>query len=333
MAAASTAAPGRRKLYQIVEHVLRSRIDEGALPAGSVLRESAVAAAFAVSRVPVGMALARLRGRRLIARLPGGGFVVGRRSQEAVPLSAEALRLAIPADIHRELRLRNWRERIYPEVEREVAACLLFGRFQLRSRALAEHYGVSRTVAQELMTRLERVGIIRQEANARWYAGPLTPERITQLFEMRWLLEPTALQQAAPSLSPPELAAMRGRVVAARRRVARSDARQLHRLEIDLHRGVVLACANPELRETLYRCQLPLIASHLVFGAHQDLPQIPPMLEAHLAVFDRLIEGRIDAAARALEAHLRESEAGSAERLKNLPPLSSAAIPPYLTPV
>jgi DNA-binding GntR family transcriptional regulator len=325
--------PGPRRLYEIVEAVLRSRIDEGALPAGSVLRESAVAEAFAVSRVPVGMALARLHRRRLVARLPGGGFVIGRRAQEAVALSAEALGRAIPDDIRRELRLRNWRERIYPEVERDVAACLLFGRFQIRSQALAEHYGVSRTVAQELMTRLERVGIIHQEANARWYAGPLTTERITQLFEMRWLLEPAALRQAAPSLSRPELGAMRGRVLAARRRVSRSDARQLHRLEIDLHRSVVLACANPELRETLYRCQLPLIASHMVFGAYQDLPEIPPMLDAHLAVFDRLIDDRPDAAARALEAHLRESEASSAERLKNLPPLSAAAIPAYLTPV
>jgi DNA-binding GntR family transcriptional regulator len=96
---------------------------------------------------------------------------------------------------------------------------------------------------------------------------------------------------------------------------------------------VVLSCANPELRETLYRCQLPLIASHLVFGAYQDLPEIPPMLDAHLAVFNRLSEGRVDAAARALEAHLRESEAGSAERLRNLPPIAGAAIPPYLTPL
>ena len=32
----------------------------------------------------------------------------------------------------------------------------------------------SRTVANEVMTRLERVGIIRRELNARWYAGPLT---------------------------------------------------------------------------------------------------------------------------------------------------------------
>ncbi|MBX6321473.1 MAG: GntR family transcriptional regulator [Rhodospirillaceae bacterium] len=328
----AAAPPGRRTLYEIVEQALEAQIEGGALPPGAVLRESAVAEAFAVSRIPAAMALARLHRRGLLARQPGGGFVIGRRADGERALPAQALRRHIPDGVRRELRLRNWRERIYPEVERDVAACLLFGRFQIRSGALAAHYGVSRTVAHELMTRLERVGILRQEANGRWYAGPLTAERISHLFEMRWLLEPAALKQAAPSLSRRELVVMRDRILAARRRVGRSDPRQLHRLEIDLHHRVVLACANGELRETLYRCQLPLITSHLVFGAYQDLPEIPPMLEAHRRVFDHLIAGRTDAAARALEAHLRESEAGSAERLRNLPPLATAAIPPYLTP-
>src|SRR5690606_36776098 len=166
------------------------------LSPGGLLRPAVLASAFATSRVPAEMALHRLAARGLVAREEGHGWrVVGGRGSstgrlvDTAPLaSTEAERAA--------LRQRNWRDRIYAEIEEQVSGCLLLGRFQISSQALAAQYGFSRTVAQECITLLERVGIVRQESNGRWSAGPLDKRRIEELFELRRILEPIALGQS-----------------------------------------------------------------------------------------------------------------------------------------
>ena len=56
--------------------------------------------------------------------------------------------------------MRSRHGRLYPDAEHAVAACLAYGRFHLNESALAEHYDVSRTVAHEVLTRMERTGLI-----------------------------------------------------------------------------------------------------------------------------------------------------------------------------
>jgi len=243
-----------------------------------------------------------------------------------------ASHVVLPADVAAELRVRNWRALIYSSVEKDVASCLLFGRFQIRSQVLAEHFGVSRTIAHELLLRLERVGLVRQEANARWYAGPLTPRRIKELYEMRILLEPAALFQAMPFVEPRAVKERLARVSNAETAEARADPSLLHRLEVDLHHDIVLKCTNEELRDTLYRAQLPLITVHLSFGSHEEPQDIPQMIVMHKAVLGHLAEGRISEAAQALESHLRESSDSNPSRLAGLPPLGLAQLSPYLDP-
>lgn len=324
----------RRRLNEIVRQTLASHIRSGALPAGFVIREKAVTDLFGVGRMPAVGALKRLEADGLVHRRPGfRGVVVGSgRAIEARPGNL-ASHVDVPEDLGGELRLRNWRSLIYPVLERQVASCLLFGRFQIRSPALAEHFGVSRTVAHELLLRLERVGLVRQEANARWYAGPLTAARIDELYEMRILLEPAALRQAVRGLDPGMITERLERLSQAHTRQARSDAALLHRLETDLHQDVVLRCANEELRATLYRCQLPLISVHLSFGADGDRDDIPDMIGMHEAVLEHLAGGREMEAARALEHHLRRSRADNPARLAGLPALDPAQIQPYLDPI
>src|SRR5262249_6153588 len=149
------------------------------------------------------------------------------------------------------------------EIEHAVAACLAHGRFLLNESALAEHHGVSRTVAHEVLTRLERTGLVTQDVNQRWYAGPLTAQLLSEHYEMRWLLEPIALGQALPGLNPEDVAGKLRR--AEKARSARQKPAGLERLERDLHVDIVLRCENRQLRETIRRSQLPIIATHSTF--------------------------------------------------------------------
>ena len=190
--AVSGAAP---RLYTRAFDILARRIEEGTLAKGSRLLESRVAEDFGISRAPARHALRQLEARGLIARADGHGYVVlgrPRKSRLARSNAIDPVRLT-PAP--------SW-ERIYAEVEAAIASRTAIGSWRVVESDLADFYGVSRTVAREVVARLHLRGVIKKDERSRWYAPALTPDYVGELYQMRWLLEPVALTNAldrAPS--------------------------------------------------------------------------------------------------------------------------------------
>ncbi len=330
--AAETAerAEGELPLYEVIYRVLRQHVAGGQLPPGLVIGEAAVARAFGSSRVPAAAALRRLQAEGLLEPFDGRGLVIAGGS---APLRLDLVEagLVLPEEMGQAGAPRSRRARIYPEVEHIVAASMAHGRFLLNESMLAEHYGVSRTVAHEIIARLDRAGLIMQDRNQRWYAGPLTPELMGEHFEIRWLMEPLALAQALPALDRRDLAAKRERV--ATTQAGRRTPARMERLEHDLHVDTVLRCPNGQLRDAIHRSQLPLIAIHDTFQLFLDDAEIETMLGEHLAVYDRLIAGDAAGAMQALEAHLRRSLEPNVTRLRQLGPLPADRRVPFLVEV
>ena len=320
---------GASPLYELIYGVLREHIVDGSFPTGLVLGESTVARAFNASRVPAAAALKRLRREGLVRDFGGRGYLAGNGKAVApVRLELSEAGLRLPPAVETGLKIRNRRERIYPDVEHVVAACLPYGRFQVNESLLAEHYGVSRTVAHEVLTRLERTGLVTQDTNQRWYAGPLTSDLIHDHFEMRALLEPVALAQVLPELRPDDLRKKRER--ARRVQAGRRTLAKIERLERDLHVDIILKCRNQQLREAIRRSQLVLIAVHHAFDVYRDAAAIGLMIAEHLTILGHLLAGRGDQAVRVLEAHLRRSLAQNIELVRNLGPLPEARRAPFL---
>jgi DNA-binding GntR family transcriptional regulator len=327
--AATRRARSASPLYELIYGVLREHIVEAVFPPGLVLGETSVARAFSASRVPAAAALKRLHHEGLVRDFAGRGYVTaGESSIKPVRLELSDAGLKLPPELAGEMKTRNRHELIYPEVEHEVAACLSFGRFLVNESALAEHHGVSRTVAHEVLTKLERTGLIARDSNQRWYAGPLDERLLREHYEMRWLLEPIALAEVAPELEPAELDRKSRRA-----EEARTGARPpptLERLEHDLHVDIVLRCRNQQLRETIRRSQLPIIATHSTFAQHQTRAEISTMIAEHLEIFDCLRSGRHNQAIAALDLHLRRSLHANVELLKRVKTEQEHPLPPYL---
>lgn len=321
-----------RPLYDVIYEVLRDHLSAGKFPAGLVIGEAGVARAFATSRIPAGAALRRLREEGLLSDFNGRGYLAGASTDvPPIRLELDAAGLELPSALRTGLAVRTRPGRIYPEVEHAVAACLAYGRFMLNESALAEHYGVSRAVAHDVLTRLERTGLISQDSNQRWYAGPLTADLIREHFEMRWLLEPVALKQAAPRIPRDELERKREHV--AHLKNGHRHPERLERIEQELHIELLEACPNSQLKFAVRRSQLPLIATHSTYRHYQDAEEIVRMAAEHWSVFDHLLAGNADSAARALEAHLKRSVEHNVEVMKQLPPLPEAQRPSYMQQV
>jgi DNA-binding GntR family transcriptional regulator len=329
--AAQRRESGTSPLYELIYDVLRDHIAYAIFPSGLVLGETSVARAFGASRVPAAAALKRLHREGLIKDFDGRGYLIGGHVTKPVRLELLSAGLSLPPGIAEELRSRNRHKLIYPKVEHDVASCLSYGRFLLNESGLAEHYGVSRTVAHEVLTKLERTGLASRDSNQRWYAGPLTEELLREHFEMRWLLEPIALSQAAPDIGRAELDEKYRRAEKARN--GPRPPPTLERLEHDLHVDIVLRCRNQQLREAIRRSQLPIIATHSTFKRHQTRTEITTMIAEHLEIFDCLRSGRHKAAAAALEAHLRRSLGSNVGLLQQLRPPPPDFLPPYLVPM
>jgi DNA-binding GntR family transcriptional regulator len=318
-------------LYELIYRVLRRQIVDNSLPRGLVIGEAAVARAFQSSRIPAGAALRRLKQEGFLRTFGGRGLMV-RSAGRVEPLRLDLIEagLTIPDAETLQSAARRRRTRMYSEVEHTVACCLQYGRFQLNESLLAEHYGVSRTVAHEVIAQLDRAGLVTQDRNKRWYAGPLTRDQMREHFELRWLLEPIALIQAFPRLDGGDLGDKRARVWAALEG-KRTPAR-LETLERDLHIDTVLRCPNSRLADAVKRSQLPLLATHDTFQRHLDAEEVDLMLAEHLEIFDRLIAGDRSGASKALERHLMRSVETNVRRLGALGALPQSRRVPFLIP-
>src|SRR5579863_111083 len=324
--------PEQRPLYELIYDVLREHLLDCSFPPGLVFGEASVARAFGSSRIPAAAALQRLKSDGLLRGFDGRGLIAAGPEPEAL-LRAELADagLRLPTGAARAPEIRRRHGRIYPLVEHAIAASLSFGRFLVNESALAEHYGVSRTVAHEVLARLERSGLIAQEGNQRWYAGPLTADDLKNHFEMRWLLEPVALGQSMERMDLDQVRARRRRVAMAIGRTI--TPLRFEKLEIELHVHTVLAQANPQMVGAIHRSQLLVIPTHSTFAALPHAEELTRTLEEHARVFDLILAGQKKSAMKALAGHVRRALEPNIERLRHIGPLPESIRPPFLMPV
>ncbi len=294
--------PGRAgavpRLHSQAAEILARRIRAGALPPGTRLLESRVAADFGISRAPARHALAALADEGLLSRAERRGYVVTSLAGSGDG-SAEA-----PGPIHLS-PAASW-ERIYAEVETNIVSRTAFASWRVVESEIAKHHGVSRTVAREVVARLNQRGIIRKD-DSRWFAPALTPLHVTELYEMRWTLEPIALAKAADSV-PKDL--LRRALRSTQTAIARADTltgADLDALEAELHGEILGFCGQRTLMEALRSYQSLLVAHSFLYRWTPALFSSEPFLPEHLKVLEALNQGRTDHAVEALREHLRAS--------------------------
>lgn len=315
MSANDATASAGEALYLRFERILRRSIDRGGLPPGTVLLEGRLAQLLGSSRAPVRQALVQLQDAGLVQRFQGRGYLVGRdhRQVRRVKLSADMLGLDAPGE---ELRRSFAWEGIYEEVERSIIHRSVFGRVRVNELELAQHYGVGRTVARDVLTRLQNLGMLDKDERQRWTIVSLDRERLVGLYEIRELLEPAALRQAMEHIDIDTLRDMRARLLRQLGAYPDVSANDMNELEYDLHVRVLEACPNRELLGALLRTRCTLTLSKHVLGVEMAVPEHDPFMEEHVHVLDAMIAGKPVSAAEALRRHLRSSCPKVADRLE-----------------
>lgn len=317
------------RLHERAFDILASQIASGALAPGERLLESRVAERFGISRAPARQALARLERVGLVSRSEGHGF-------EVMPLAGPAPAVP-PADVSGAAPIQlapesTW-QRIYADVEQEVVSRTALGAFRVVENHLAAYYGVSRTVAREVLSRLNQRGVVRKDARLHWYAPALTPAYVAELFEMRAILEPAALRLAFPRLAPGQVATLLANLRDAAAHPDAVDGARLGALETELHVGLLGRCGNATLMEALATCQTLLVALTFLYVRAPQPHGREPFIAEHLDVAERLAAADVEGAANALRDHLRGSFGRAVERLDRVRREFTPGPLPYLSPL
>nr|WP_256734890.1 GntR family transcriptional regulator [Variovorax sp. dw_954] len=327
----SSSAP---LLADTVYRVLRRHIEERRLPEGLVLGEANIAKELSVSRTPARAALQRLADDGLLVAHDGRGLLVryDAPSPEALRMDLREAGLSLVTADEDHLDSSTTADRIYPSVEKAIASCMAFGRFWVNQTALANHFGISRTVAHDVLTRLEKVGVVSRDRNARWYVEPLTPTKAQEHYTLRALLEPEALLLAYPRMGKARIEECWQRLIASIQAPATLDAAGFDHIERDLHVDLIHLCPNAQMVKVIQESQMPLIATHYTIERYGDSEQIGQSMLQHLSVLTPLMEQNPQRAAEALRYHLQQAAEVTIPRIANLPALRPDQYPGYLSP-
>jgi len=197
---------------------------------------------------------------------------------------------------------------------------------------MGQHYSVSRTVAREVLARLADRKLIEKDRRSHWIAGPLTANDIRESLEMREILEPRALAEAAPRIDPVVLQEMRVRVAALEADPQNASSSQIEVVENDLHRRILENASNKRMLAAIDQNQLHFIVPNLFrrqFGNALDIKTI----NEHALILDQLLNGEFKVACVALEAHLKRSKIDTLRKLRVLSVLPKPDTAPYLVNV
>ena len=313
--------------YELITRVLRTNIQRGVLPAGLVLLEGPIAALMQTSRVPVQVALRLLMAEGLVHRFEGRGYLVGPENQGIVPLRRDIseFSLDVPEAVDDALQTRGTWRHVYEEVEEKVASCQIFGEFRIVEPQLSEYLGVSRTVARDVLARLQERGLIRKNASSHWIAGPLTARTLREKFELRGIIEPAALRMSAPYIRYSEVERLLEKIDSGVTLTPES-------LSDALVEFCIAQAPNMTLVEMIRSNRLLLSSVSRALTA-LGLPNDESTIDQYRTLFDLIARHPIDSAAEYLRDHVQITASRNLARMKIVAVISeTGTFAPYLLP-
>lgn len=294
-----------------------------------------VAALFESSRSPVRTAFEQLEAKELLRRQANRqGYIAGPGASLRVTLTREMLGLE-----DSKLQLASDKlERLYYQVEHSLILHSISNRLRINELAMARHFRTDRRAVRELLLRAESMGIV-QRSSSRWEIVPFEAERCSNLYQIRILLEPVALEMAAPQIPPDELEGMRQRLISANENKAGLTVADVDMLEADMHRNALAFCPNREIPEALRRTIPTYVCGKYIqfilrqkneslAARHTHFNIVDTFVADHLEVIEHMQANRVPDASAALHRHLARSRLQILDMLSDYQDLVDKPEPP-----
>ncbi|MBI2744205.1 MAG: GntR family transcriptional regulator [Burkholderiales bacterium] len=197
---------------------------------------------------------------------------------------------------------------VYEQLKRDVADFKLVPGDRFTENELSERLGVSRTPVRQALFRLQQEGYVEVLFRNGWRVLPFDFERFEQLYDLRMVLETTAVQRLCTDETKidrallDQIAAIWLVPVAERS----TDIRQVAQWDEDFHCSLVAAAGNAEMtrvhRDVTERIR---IIRRLDFTKQA---RIDATYEEHAKILRAIQRKRSDPAMMLLRAHIQTSQ-------------------------
>jgi DNA-binding GntR family transcriptional regulator len=171
---------------------------------------------------------------------------------------------------------------------------------------LAGAYGVSKTPVREALSSLARGGLVDIDPFRGARVRNFTADDVREIYEMRALLEPFALEKAVPRLNGSDRELLRSLLEEADNAAERGDLYGLSALNRKFHDALVARCGNRRIIETMDQIQDQLRA--IALRSWKFTPTYLREAEQHRGVAKAVESREAHRAADLLRMHIVEFE-------------------------
>jgi DNA-binding GntR family transcriptional regulator len=202
---------------------------------------------------------------------------------------------------------RNMHDRVIDEMRRRIISGELASGVNLSEIALAESFGVSRTPVREALKKLQTEGLVTIRPRVGTFVTTPSRREITELFEMKELLEGAAARLLAQRGRVPEIDKLEENLREADAAVRRDDRERYAELVEEFHDLLILGADNSKL-EAHYRMLMNQLAYARLVNTSLSLPGRALQSDReHHVVLELIIDKDADSAERVMREHVRAS--------------------------
>ena len=197
--------------------------------------------------------------------------------------------------------------RLVTEIRRRIIDGKILPGVNISELALAEEFGVSRTPVREAFKQLQTEGLIEIRPRVGTFVTAPSRREVTELFEMKELLEGAAARLLAQRGRVPEVDQMEENLREADAAVARNDRARYAELVEDFHTLLVVGADNKKVEAHDRTLMNQLAYARLV---HTSLSQPGRALQSdreHHRVLELIVAKDGDSAERVMREHVRAS--------------------------
>jgi DNA-binding GntR family transcriptional regulator len=197
--------------------------------------------------------------------------------------------------------------RVLEETRRRILTGELATGVNLSELALAEEFGVSRTPVREALKQLETEGLVEIRPRVGTFVTTPSRREITELFEMKELLEGAAARLLAQRGPVPELDRLHENLQLADVAVADDDSVRYAEYVEEFHNLIVLGADNSKLQAHYRTLMNQLAYSRLVNTSLRQPGRALQSEREHRRVFELIAAKDGDTAERVMREHVRAS--------------------------
>jgi len=214
------------------------------------------------------------------------------------------------------IEIRNYKplgEVVFDYLKNSILSGVLKPGERLMEIAIAEQLGVSRTPVREAIRKLEKEKFIIMVPRKGAYVADITLKDMTDVLELRRLLEGFATALAAERMTEEEIAELRAAAEGFKKSISENDVQGMIKKDGEFHEKILMASRNQKLVEIVKSLHDQLQRFRLIyFNEFDDYLELQDM---HERILNAITNRDGERAKEYAEKHIKFIEVGVGNKL------------------